>query len=260
MIPQVGALVTVSRDGTDHRGQILEIVSERPGITLRIRWEDGRETRIDPAMESSLKITRGRLLRPKPGRRDSRTFLLKSLPKNSVGAEVGVWKGDFAAEMLRIVRPYRLYLIDPWEFMPDPHHAHTRYGGSIAKSTNDMETVFRSVCKRFGREISKGTVNIHRGTLLGLAETLKLPVLDWVYIDGDHNYDAVSSDLQAAVRMVRPGGYITGDDYREDGWWKDSVISAVHELMRDGVAELELVKRSQYILRRLDIHYQSGRA
>jgi len=232
------------------RGQVLEIVPESTDFTLRIRWEDGQETRVDPAHEPSLRISRNILLRPRPGRYDSRTFLLRLLPKRSTGAEVGVWKGDFAVQMLRIAKPCRLYLVDPWMFMPDSGHAHTRYGGSIAKSREDMETVLASVQERFRRKIDKGVVLIHRGTLPSLAETPDPPRLDWVYIDGDHNYEAVSSDLRTAARLVRPGGYITGDDYRQDGWWKDAVVSAVHELIRSGDAELELVKRSQYILRR----------
>jgi hypothetical protein len=131
---------------------------------------------------------------------------------------VGVWKGDFAAEILHIVHPSRLYLIDPWEFMPDSLHAHTRYGGSIAKSPEDMEAVLEAVQVRFSKAIKKNVVHIHRGTLPGLAEAPDPPILDWVYIDGDHNYEAVTADLRTAARLVRPGGYITGDDYREDGW------------------------------------------
>ena len=42
-----------------------------------------------------------------------REFLLHSLPRNSVGAEIGVWRGEFSADIVRRVRPRRLHLIDP---------------------------------------------------------------------------------------------------------------------------------------------------
>lgn len=161
-----------------------------------------------------------------------------------------MWRGDFAAQMLRIVKPHVLYLVDPWAFMPDPGHAHTRYGGSIARSPEDMEMVFTAVRERFRAKIDKGIVSLYRGTLQSLAETAA-PSLDWTYIDGDHSYEAVSADLDAAATLVRPGGYILGDDYRLDGWWEDAVIRAVHDLIRRGHAELEMVKRSQYVLRRM---------
>lgn len=251
MIPPEGAIIEIKHNGMARRGHVLELVPESSTqLTLRIRWNDGQETRIDPSQEPSLRVVDRRIFRPRPGAHDSRNFLLKLLPKRSSGAEVGVWKGDFALQMVRIVKPQLLYLVDPWEFMPDPHHAHTRYGGSIAKSKQDMDGVLDLVRDRFHREIEKGIVQIHRGTLTELADSGQASQLDWVYVDGDHNYESVAADLRAAASLVRPGGYITGDDYRLDGWWGDAVIRAAHALISSGNAELELVKRSQYILRR----------
>jgi hypothetical protein len=45
--------------------------------------------------------------------------LLKLMPKNSICAEIGVWKGEFSKETIRIVRPRMLHLIDPWRYQPD---------------------------------------------------------------------------------------------------------------------------------------------
>ena len=38
-------------------------------------------------------------------------FLLKMLPRGSVGAEIGVDQGDFSARILRIVQPVRLQTV-----------------------------------------------------------------------------------------------------------------------------------------------------
>jgi cephalosporin hydroxylase len=35
---------------------------------------------------------------------------------------------------------------------------------------------------------------------------------DWVYIDGDHSYEAVLNDLKAWYPKVKPGGYLALDD------------------------------------------------
>lgn len=243
-----GTLVTLGTGESRRQGEVLEVVMETANrSTLRVRWDDGRESRIDPKEHIS---RRRPALIYRPGRHDSRNVVLKRLAKHTVGAEVGVWKGDFAAQMLRIVRPQKLYLVDPWQFMPDHDHAHTRYGGSIAKSVKDMDEVHEYVQARFRKEIARSQVNICRGDLAALVRQTPPPVLDWVYIDGDHNYPSVAADLANAVRLVRSGGFILGDDYIDDGWWGDSVIRAVNEVIKKGDAKLRLVERSQYLLER----------
>jgi hypothetical protein len=41
---------------------------------------------------------------------ERRPFLLEMLPKNSVGAEIGVWKGDFSDRILKALNPKQLHL------------------------------------------------------------------------------------------------------------------------------------------------------
>ena len=43
-----------------------------------------------------------------------RKFLLEMMPKNSVCAEIGVNQGQFSKEILEVVQPKKLHLIDPW--------------------------------------------------------------------------------------------------------------------------------------------------
>ena len=38
-------------------------------------------------------------------------FLLDLLPKESVGAEIGVWEGDFSVEIEEVVNPTKFYSI-----------------------------------------------------------------------------------------------------------------------------------------------------
>ena len=38
--------------------------------------------------------------------------------------------------------------------------------------------------------------------------------MDAVFIDGDHSYDGVRADIEAWWPVVRPGGWLGGDDYR----------------------------------------------
>ena len=52
-------------------------------------------------------------------RMDPRAELLKRTPKDSICAEVGVWKGEFSKQILKRTSPRMLHLIDPWMFQPD---------------------------------------------------------------------------------------------------------------------------------------------
>jgi len=172
------------------------------------------------------------------------------LPKGSVGAEVGVWKGDFAAGALRVVGPTRLHLIDPWAFEAGEPYDGAWYGGGIARSQADMDAVYEEVRGRFAHEIERGVVVVHRGPSADVGPTFDDDYFDWVYIDGNHLYEFVRRDLEIFGAKVRRHGYLAGDDYGVPGWWEDGVTRAVDEILTSGkweVAHLE----NQFILRKL---------
>ncbi|MGZ4689502.1 MAG: class I SAM-dependent methyltransferase [Acidimicrobiia bacterium] len=177
-----------------------------------------------------------------------REFLMRSLPRDSVGAEIGVWRGEFSADILRRVRPRRLHLIDPWAFMPE--RARSVYGGSVAKEQADMDAIHEAVAQRFAAEIRSGTVVMHRATSADAALTFDDEYFDWVYIDGDHSYEAVLADLRAFTPKVKRGGLVTGDDYGRKGWWGPGVAKAVDEHVADGACSLEWIRGKQFALRR----------
>lgn len=145
-------------------------------------------------------------------KRDHRLELLRALPKGGRCAEIGVWKGDFAQQILDEKAPVELHLVDPWIFRPD--YPRRMYGGKIAKSQSDMDAIFRGVEARFA---NVGAVTIHRAISAVYFSQLDA-VLDWVYIDGDHSESAVFADLVGAWRALKPGGIISGDDVD----WRDS--------------------------------------
>lgn len=88
--------------------------------------------------------------------------LLAMVRHGTACAEVGVWKGDFAANILRVVRPSRLHLIDPWVFVTDTGYEHARYGGASARGQADMDDLYESVVRRFAKPVAEGIVEIHR--------------------------------------------------------------------------------------------------
>lgn len=54
-----------------------------------------------------------------------RMELLERMPKGSVCAEIGVYKVEFSEHILKVVRPAKLHLIDPWYYETDAAYERT---------------------------------------------------------------------------------------------------------------------------------------
>ena len=119
------------------------------------------------------------------------------IPVGSVGVEIGVWNGGSSIEFAE--RTSRLHLVDPWIGMDDKYAA--------------VKQMFRGQ-----------PVTIHRMKSVDFFRTFKDKV-DWVYIDGLHDYYSVTFDLIGAASILKPDGVIYGDDYGK----KDGVQQAVDE-------------------------------
>jgi Methyltransferase domain len=176
--------------------------------------------------------------------RAARRAALRKLPRDAVCAEVGVWKGDGAAAILRHARPQKLYLLDPWEHQPQYDRA--LFGGR-AGTQAAMDAVHARVLDRFRREIDAGAVEVLRARSQDAESALAGARLDWAWIDGDHTYEAVKADLERFSRIVKPGGCLAGDDYVL-GWWGNGVIRAVDEFVAEGRGTLERIGRQHFLI------------
>lgn len=145
---------------------------------------------------------------------ETRRDLLKQLPKGGVGAEVGVQKGDFAAKILELCAPSKLYLIDPWK-----HQAGTDYDRDKSNVSNaEHETFLAYVEHRFRDDLASGRIEIVREFGDRALRRLGRGRLDWVYLDGDHTNAGVERDLAAADFVLAEHGLLCGHDY---GMWPE---------------------------------------
>jgi methyltransferase family protein len=183
--------------------------------------------------------------RPETGR----TRLLRAMPRDSVCAEIGVHLGDFSAEILEVVRPRRLHLIDPWRYESAETYAQSWYGGTQGGSQATMDARHAGVVARFRDAIDAGRVAVHRADSAAAAREFPDAYFDWVYIDGNHQYEFARADLDAYAAKVRPGGCLTGDDYADGGWWEGGVRRAVDEFVAAGRGSLVSVDEKQFVLR-----------
>lgn len=169
---------------------------------------------------------------------DTRQRILRMLPKGAVGAEIGVWQGDYSERLLDIAAPRVLHLIDPWAVRLDPKYDAAWYGKARGA---DMEATYQSVRARFAREIAAGQVVLHRSLSAEALAQFPDGALDYVYVDGDHAYEAVREDLELSVHKVRTGGAICVDDHRIGKWWADGVVRAVNEVLGRYPQSLQMV-------------------
>ena len=190
------------------------------------------------------------LLLRRANRKDVRADLLRKMRPGGVCAEIGVFRGDFSERILQIARPRRLHLVDPWKYEPEAAYEQSLYGSSHAEGQPGMDAMFNSVRERFKNEIQLGTVVLNRSASAEAAGQFDDGYFDWVYIDGNHLYEFVLRDLESYYPKVKAGGYITGDDYGSEGWWKGGVTKAVEEFVVRGGCEYRLTRGSQFLLRK----------
>jgi Methyltransferase domain len=182
--------------------------------------------------------------------KDFRSCVLSQIPRHSVCAEIGVYKGDFSERILER-EPKKLHLVDPWKFEVDPAYAGSWYGGSLGKNQDRMDTIYKSVLSRFRSEIRSGVIEIHRNTSAETCSQFPDNYFDWIYIDGNHRYEFVKLDLEMFLPKVKLDGLVAGDDYDTPGWWRDGVTKAVDEVVAGGQCEKLFIENHQFLLRKL---------
>jgi hypothetical protein len=177
----------------------------------------------------------------------SREFVLHLMPKESICAEIGVWEGAFSSQIMNIVRPRLLHLIDPWKF--NPTYQHSLYGNR-SESQEKMDDRYRNVERIFANEIISGEITIKRMSSSEAVADYPDDYFDWVYIDGNHLYEAVRADLELYYPKIKTSGFIAGDDYQLSGWWEDGVTRAVDEFSIRPTILRVLIQANQYVLQK----------
>jgi predicted O-methyltransferase YrrM len=130
-----------------------------------------------------------------------------------VGAEIGVQRGGHAMMLLDTVEGLKLYCVDPWK-------AYNRI------SQEKMEGVFENCKKR----LKDRNAELMKMTSMEAVKHFDDFSLDFVYIDGLHEFDSVMRDVMHWSRKVRPGGIVAGHDYFP--FYQSGVIPAIDAYTR----------------------------
>mgnify|MGYP003652468056 CR=1 FL=1 len=140
--------------------------------------------------------------------------LKQHLGDDLIIAEIGVSVGVNSKRIVDILEPKEFYLIDPWNF--------DDYGPDLPIHKYMKDFVYH----KLGNE---ECVHIIEDYSYNALSNFPDETFDYIYIDGEHDYDNVMKDLICSYPKVKSGGLIGGHDY----WETHEVIPAVNEFIKN---------------------------
>jgi len=150
---------------------------------------------------------------------EDRYLLLDSLPKTyQLGVEIGVWQGWYMRHLL-LRTSMHIYGIDPWVATESYEDVDPKAPGFDPMELGDdgykwQETRYVYTMALL-RDVGGGKGTLYRSYSHLVAPFVAPETVDFVYIDGEHTYDAVTQDIADWWPKVRPGGIMAGHDYNE---------------------------------------------
>ena len=128
---------------------------------------------------------------------------LKQMGKDLIGCEIGVCHGFTTEYFLKnITSISKIYAVDSYPSFVD-------WDGTRVTQERQDETKFRCI-KRLSQ--FKDRVSFFFEDSRKFAQTLKDNSLDFIFIDGDHSYEATLKDCQLYWSKIKTGGMFAGHD------------------------------------------------
>ena len=122
----------------------------------------------------------------------------------TLGAEIGVEQGKYSNHLLRHVPNLQLWCVDPWQ-------TYDRYKDHVEQAKLDS---FYAEAQERLRGLN---AVVHRSTSMDAVTDVPENLLDFVYIDGNHDFEFVVNDIIEWTKRVRPGGIVAGHDFKREG-------------------------------------------
>lgn len=116
-----------------------------------------------------------------------------------VGAEIGVYRGEYSKWLLRGIPGLKLYGIDAWQ-------VYGNYTDFTAADILDAYAIAQANVAPYNCELIRAWSD-------EAVQRFPDASLDFVFIDGNHAYEHVVRDIALWSVKVRPGGIIYGHDF-----------------------------------------------
>ena len=151
------------------------------------------------------------------GRRTALIELFKELGFK-IGAEIGTDHGQYAQTLCERIPGLELHCVDPWLAYTEGKETHTQ---------EDVDQIYRQACDRLMN--LNPPVTIYKEKSMEAVKRFKDNSLDFVFIDGNHEFSYVLEDITEWSKKVKAGGIIVGHDYTVNPERKYGVIEAVQK-------------------------------
>ena len=116
-----------------------------------------------------------------------------------VGAEIGAYKGAFTEKFCK--EGFRMFAVDPWVAYEG--------AGKTQKKQDRQDFLFEHTT----RVLAPYDCTLIRKTSVDALEDFKDDSLDFVYIDGDHEFSHIAADIAGWTKKVKKDGIVAGHDY-----------------------------------------------
>ena len=126
--------------------------------------------------------------------------LTEEFPDKTIMAEIGCYAGESTELFFKSGRVIQLYAIDPWQ---------EGYDNTVSASNTDFKLVENAFDERMRDK------NVIKLKMIMKEAFNLLPELDVIYIDGNHEYEYVLTDIELSLKKIKNGGIICGHDYNK---------------------------------------------
>lgn len=124
------------------------------------------------------------------------------------GVEIGTDEGEYAEVLLKTIPNLNLDCIDPWK-------AEAYEKGFQPESFEGQEYFdkrYEITCKRLNKYLGQ-QCTLYKITSMKALNHFEDNSLDFVYIDGNHDFLNVTQDIHYWTKKVRSGGIVSGHDF-----------------------------------------------
>jgi len=148
--------------------------------------------------------------------------------------EIGTYKGINAKQILKNLNVRSLYAIDPWN----------NYSEYNEYNNESLKKVYDSAMKLLKKEVKSGKVIVVRDYSENAYNILKNKKFDFIYIDGNHDYNYVKKDIFSFWSLLKDGGILGGHDIDFTG-----VLQAVSEFSAKSKLKLNAQSKDWWIIK-----------
>lgn len=121
------------------------------------------------------------------------------------GVEIGTDQGQFAEVLCKTIPALELFCIDPWKA--------EAYEPGYQPESFEKQEYFDKRYEEAKERVKDFSCKLIRKTSMEALDSFPDNSLDFVYIDGNHDFLNVTQDMHFWYKKLRKGGILSGHDY-----------------------------------------------